>query len=41
MTYVTAVLLSWLLSGVSLIEVRDLLGHSTVKMTERYTHLAP
>ena len=28
-------------SGVNLIEVRDLLGHSTVKMTERYAHLAP
>ena len=33
---------AWLvLSGVSLIEVRDLLGHSTIKMTERYAHLAP
>ena len=28
-------------SGVNLIEVRDLLGHSTIKMTERYAHLAP
>ena len=27
--------------GVSLIEVRDLLGHSSVTMTERYAHLAP
>ena len=28
-------------SGVALSEVRDLLGHSTVAMTERYAHLAP
>jgi integrase len=33
---------AWLVSaGVPLTEVRDLLGHSTVKMTERYAHLAP
>jgi len=33
---------AWLVSsGVSLIEVRDLLGHSTIKMTERYAHLTP
>ena len=33
---------AWLVSsGVSLIEVRDLLGHSTTKMAERYAHLAP
>ncbi|MGH8613051.1 MAG: tyrosine-type recombinase/integrase [Gammaproteobacteria bacterium] len=33
---------AWLVSaGVPLAEVRDLLGHSTVKMTERYAHLAP
>ena len=33
---------AWLVSaGVSLAEVRDLLGHTTVKMTERYAHLAP
>jgi len=28
-------------AGVALTEVRDLLGHTTVKMTERYAHLAP
>jgi integrase len=27
--------------GVPLTEVRDLLGHSLIKMTERYAHLAP
>ena len=33
---------AWLVSsGVPLTEVRDLIGHSTVKMTERYAHLAP
>lgn len=33
---------SWLVSaGQPLHAVRDLLGHSTVKMTERYAHLAP
>lgn len=33
---------AWLVSaGVPLTEVRDLLGHSSVKMTERYAHLAP
>jgi len=33
---------AWLVSaGVPLAEVRDLLGHSSVKMTERYAHLAP
>lgn len=33
---------AWLVSsGASLIEVRDLLGHSTIKMTECYSHLAP
>jgi len=33
---------SWLVSeGVELIKVRDLLGHSTIKMTERYAHLMP
>ena len=29
------------MAGRPLIKVRDLLGHSTVKMTERYAHLAP
>ncbi|MFO6405088.1 site-specific integrase, partial [Pseudomonas aeruginosa] len=33
---------AWLVSaGVPLADVRDLLGHSTVAMTERYAHLAP
>ena len=33
---------AWLVSaGVPLPEVRDLLGHHTVQMTERYAHLAP
>lgn len=33
---------AWLVTkGVPLAEVRDLLGHSTVIMTERYAHLAP
>jgi integrase len=33
---------AWLVSrGVPLTEIRDLLGHSTVMMTERYAHLAP
>ena len=33
---------SWLVTeGVPLLEVSQLLGHSTIKMTERYAHLAP
>lgn len=33
---------AWLVSaGVPLTEIRDLLGHSTIRMTERYAHLAP
>ncbi|WP_369112105.1 site-specific integrase [Methyloterricola oryzae] len=33
---------AWLVqAGVPLIQVRDLLRHSTVEMTERYAHLSP
>jgi len=33
---------SWLvMAGVPLYEVRDILWHSTIKLTERYSHLAP
>jgi Site-specific recombinase XerD len=28
-------------AGVNLYEVRDLLGHSSITLTERYAHLAP
>ena len=33
---------AWLVSsGAQLADVKDLLGHSTITMTERYAHLAP
>jgi integrase len=33
---------AWLVSaGAALAEVRDLLGHASITMTERYAHLAP
>ncbi|HIF79576.1 MAG TPA: site-specific integrase [Gammaproteobacteria bacterium] len=33
---------SWLVTeGVPLLKVSRLLGHSTIKMTERYAHFAP
>lgn len=33
---------SWMVQlGVSLLEVRDVLGHSGIEMSERYAHLAP
>jgi len=33
---------SWLVqAGAPLTEVRDLLGHASIEMTERYAHLAP
>ena len=33
---------AWLAqAGVPLAQIRDLLGHSTIKVTERYAHLAP
>ncbi|MBK5963421.1 hypothetical protein CCR95_04775 [Thiocystis minor] len=33
---------AWLVTaGVPLAEIRDILGHSTILMTEKYAHLAP
>lgn len=33
---------SWMVSeGVPLMDVKEVLGHSTIKMTEKYAHLAP
>ena len=33
---------SWMVSeGVPLLDVKEVLGHSTVKMTDKYAHLAP
>ncbi|WP_279589597.1 tyrosine-type recombinase/integrase [Pseudomonas syringae group genomosp. 3] len=33
---------AWLATaGVPLMEIRDLLGHSTTQMTEKYAHLSP
>ena len=33
---------AWLVTaGIPLPEVRDLLGHASITMTERYAHLAP
>jgi integrase len=33
---------SWLVqAGVQLAEVKEILGHSTIRMTERYAHMAP
>lgn len=33
---------SWMVQqGASMMEVRDVLGHSSIEMTERYAHLAP
>jgi len=29
------------MAGVDLYRVRDLLGHGSIEMTERYSHLAP
>ena len=29
------------MAGRPILEIRDILGHSTIKMTERYAHLAP
>jgi integrase len=33
---------AWMMqAGVPLAEIRDLLGHASIEMTERYAHLAP
>jgi site-specific recombinase XerD len=41
MIFVTPAPLGFAQAGVPLAQIRDLLGHSTIKVTERYAHLAP